>query len=64
MIYNNIADPKVDAKLIADVQAGGAGFKRPKDFGYYLVFTDVNFIYDPDHSYASLLWPDRSGFCW
>ena len=48
MIYNNIADAKVDAKLIADVQAGGAGFKRPKDFGYYLVFTDVNFIYDPD----------------
>ncbi|MCW3127642.1 MAG: hypothetical protein JWO03_3300 [Bacteroidetes bacterium] len=47
MVYNTIADPKVDAKLLADFKVVPS-FKRPKDFKYYMVFQDVNFIYDPD----------------
>jgi hypothetical protein len=46
-IYSNIADPKVDEKLIKDLEATPM-FKRPKAFDYSLVFSDVNFIYDAD----------------
>ncbi len=47
MIYSNLADPVVDEKLIKELEVAPV-FKRPKDFQYYLVFSDVNFIYDPD----------------
>jgi hypothetical protein len=47
MILNNMVDPKADAKLLEEFKTVPI-FKRPKDFKYYLVFTDVNFIYDPD----------------
>jgi hypothetical protein len=46
-IYSNLADPKVDEKLIKDMETTPM-FKRPKDFDYNLVFSDVNFIYDAD----------------
>ncbi len=46
-IYSNLADSKVDEKLIKDLETAPV-FKRPKDFDYYLVFSDVNFIYDAD----------------
>ena len=46
-VYSSLADPKVDEKLIKDLDATPL-FKRPKDFDYYLVFSDVNFIYDAD----------------
>lgn len=46
-IYSNLADPKVDDKLIKDLETTPM-FKRPKDFDYSLVFSDVNFIYDAD----------------
>jgi hypothetical protein len=47
MIYTNLADTVADAKLIKDLDATPL-FKRPKNFDYYLVFSDVNFIYDAD----------------
>jgi hypothetical protein len=46
-IYSQIADPKVDDKLIKNLETVPA-FVRPKNFDYYLVFSDVNFIYDAD----------------
>jgi hypothetical protein len=47
MVYSNLADPKVDDKLIKNLDVVPT-FVRPKDFDYSLVFSDVNFIYDPD----------------
>jgi hypothetical protein len=46
-IYSSLADSKVDEKLIKDMETTPL-FKRPKDFDYYFVFSDVNFIYDAD----------------
>ena len=46
-IYSNLADAKVDEKLIKELETTPM-FKRPKDFDYNLVFSDVNFIYDAD----------------
>ena len=47
MIYNNLADKKVDEKLLQGLDVAPT-FKRPKGFDYNLVFSDVNFIYDAD----------------
>lgn len=41
--YSNIADEK----MVKDLETAPI-FKRPKDFNYNLVFSDVNFIYDAD----------------
>ena len=46
-IYSTLADAKVDEKLIKALETTPM-FVRPKDFNYYLVFSDVNFIYDAD----------------
>jgi hypothetical protein len=45
--FKNLADEKVDEKLLKDMEVVPT-FKRPKGFDYNLVFSDVNFIYDPD----------------
>ena len=42
-IYSNIADEK----MVKDLETAPM-FKRPKDYNYNLVFSGVNFIYDPD----------------
>jgi len=42
----NITNPKDDEKMIKAYETTG-NFSRPKSLDHYLVFTDVNFVYDP-----------------
>jgi hypothetical protein len=44
--FANLVDPKDDEKIIKAYESTGT-FSRPKSLDHYLVFTDVNFIYDP-----------------
>ncbi|MFN8310710.1 MAG: hypothetical protein U0T73_12175 [Chitinophagales bacterium] len=45
MIWNNIADKKVDEKLFTAFETAPQ-FQRPKALQHFLVFSDVNFVYD------------------
>ncbi|MES2619596.1 MAG: hypothetical protein V4615_02005, partial [Bacteroidota bacterium] len=44
----DISDAKDDKKLLEEFDKTSAFIKRPKDLNHNLVFTDVNFVYDPD----------------
>ena len=46
-IYDLCGD-KEDKKLLQDFEVQPVFNKRPKDFNYNMVFSDVNFVYDPD----------------
>lgn len=45
LVWDNIIDKKADEKIIKEFEATGIP-KRPKALPHYLVFTDVNMIYD------------------
>lgn len=46
MALKNLSDDKVDDKLLKEFETNQI-FKRPKALTQYLVFSDVNFVYDP-----------------
>lgn len=46
-VLKHLVDEKDDAKMLKEYELTGA-FKRTKSLFHYLVFTDVNFVYDPD----------------
>ena len=46
-IYN-LADEEEDKKMLSEFEQTNAFVKRPKNIKENLVFTDVNFVFDPD----------------
>ena len=45
-VLKHLVDVKDDAKMLKEFEVNGV-FKRTKSLFHYLVFTDVNFVYDP-----------------